>query len=214
MLSHGVVLLFCFICGFANTCFAVPNHSTGSAALFARSGGDVVPLSWAGQIEEGGRVWEFNGTAEEILLQILTINRNYVPVRHPLQQGKDTLVLPASFKRADPVIDCNPSDSWFYAAVSQLAREARYLQSLGDATCSADAGKCARVSCSYNTAIYFCNLRKKRWGIRCARLGQHVIEIARRCETYSEDNKSDVAKGMLRIDGDYELWAGEANPDC
>jgi hypothetical protein len=210
MLLHSRCILLSLLLGFfAMLASAMPADEPGPSSLLRASRTNVVPLVWTGPIIEGGPEYELNGTAEEILSQIITINPDYTPIPY-----RPKAAVPVPVKRDPAAIDCNPSENWFYAAVSQLTREARYLKSLGDATCSAEAGKCARVSCSYNTAVYFCNLRKERWGIRCSSLGQQVEDIAKKCETYSPDNRSNVAKGMLRVPGDYELWAGEANPDC
>lgn len=131
--------------------------STMAQAAFAVEaatipGYDIVPLSW--QIEVSpGQVEVLNGTVEEVIAQAVAINPAFkLPGRVPTPARA---AKPRSLYRRAQVKFCNNFGS---ARVSAIAEGADRLHGLSGApTLGPGPGQCSRVSCSYNSAIYWCN---------------------------------------------------------
>lgn len=61
-----------------------------------------------------------------------------------------------------------------------------YLNSFGDGYCGLDDGpyKCARVSCSYNSAIWLCNDNDTPLRVKCKDLEPFIRKIHDECYTW------------------------------
>lgn len=192
----------------------------------ALDGFTIGPLTWTGPVVDGGINYTFSGTAEvrsslapektstdsfvlqEIYNQILKVNPDFL-IRTPIAYRTSE---PDEGTNVD--VNCDPHEDWDSASVQQLKKEANWLKSLGDRQCNAGVDGCARVSCSYNTAVYLCNLRDYDWGPSCNEVADHVLAIADMCEAWDDETDSSRAKGTITKNGDYRVWAGKANPSC
>ncbi|KAH7367410.1 hypothetical protein B0T11DRAFT_295224 [Plectosphaerella cucumerina] len=57
----------------------------------------------------------------------------------------------------------------------------RYLRALGQAQCGANAGTCARVSCSWNCGMWLCNKRTVHHWVRCGSIANDISFIMDQC---------------------------------
>ncbi|KXH49274.1 hypothetical protein CNYM01_06990 [Colletotrichum nymphaeae SA-01] len=127
-------------------------------------GFDLTAIEWEVQAHPGGENLTLTGTVEEVLKELRTINPNYdqdfgvtsltsteaidVAIESAVTQADDT------FK--DAPVNCAGYDD---ADRKRLAQGARYLLDVkGKPTRGPGPGSCGRVSCSYNSAIYWCNM--------------------------------------------------------
>lgn len=104
-------------------------------------------LTWVGPAFPGGENVNVTGTVPEIVEQLKAMNPNFEP---PKTQTTERSTNP-------PVkVLCNDYGSISFAA---LQNGITYLDSLGGGlACNGPGpGNCGRISCSYNTAIWWCN---------------------------------------------------------
>ncbi|KAF8461498.1 hypothetical protein BDZ91DRAFT_851006 [Kalaharituber pfeilii] len=156
-----------------------------------------LPLSelvFIGEVAEDGKNVTLRGTAESIYKQILEINPHYNPwdfkqyrEHHEKQEKRDTTfrerVTPDDrqiFKRATYTCDV----TWAHAETKHIVSGYKYLYSL-NGHCYAEAGRCARVSCSYNAGITICNANTdRRIGIWCPTIGGEAQWIVDHCNNH------------------------------
>ncbi|KAK7458458.1 hypothetical protein CaCOL14_006893 [Colletotrichum acutatum] len=122
-------------------------------------GFDLTTIEWKVQAHPGGENLTLTGTVEEVLKELRTINPNYdqdfgittltsTEAIDAVTQADDT------FK--DGPVNCAGYDD---ADSKRFAQGARYLLDVkGKPTRGPGPGSCGRVSCSWNSAIYWCNM--------------------------------------------------------
>lgn len=119
-------------------------------------GYDVFEPQWEVEVSPGGPVVVLNGTAEEVHEELLAMNPNWdsdFPIDLPEDtDGRSTLERRTDFSGAK--VEC-----WDQRVDSSEIRTGeRYLRGLtGRPTNKAGPGTCGRVSCSWNSAIWWCN---------------------------------------------------------
>ncbi|KAK0657741.1 hypothetical protein B0T16DRAFT_316009 [Cercophora newfieldiana] len=118
-------------------------------------GYDLVPMAFELEVSLG-RVEVFNGTVQEAIAQAQALNPDFqlpelsLPEQEPLNAPERR-----ELQRRVQVKFCY---NWDGAERAAIYQGIYYLRSLsGTPTLGPGPGKCARVSCSYNSAIIWCN---------------------------------------------------------
>lgn len=135
----------------------------------------MVDVSWAVEAFPGNATStvNLNGTVQEIIQQLIEINSEY-PVHDISIEGSKNVfpdaavstlpdahlagqVLEANEKQASTNKVC--TDRWPAAKYTEIRNGIRYLRQLtsGKPANGPGPGACSRVSCSYKSAIYWCN---------------------------------------------------------
>ncbi|KAK4228060.1 hypothetical protein QBC38DRAFT_525034 [Podospora fimiseda] len=107
----------------------------------------VTELSWELETTPGGPKVALNGTVEQVHAQLLEINPNYDVEFAAVEAGAEdvTAVDSRELQKRD----------WTERIIDGIA----YLRSLGSRSATNGPGpnNCARVSCSWSSAIWYCN---------------------------------------------------------
>ncbi|KAK6819471.1 hypothetical protein PG987_015954 [Apiospora arundinis] len=128
----------------------------------------ISTMFWRGQIEAGGPEMTFNGTVQEVVAQIHKIKPDFpaglnVSRSTPLPNDDD-----------GHAVDCYVGGRGT-ATVSVILDGIKYLHGL-PGNCGVSAGNqgyntCARISCSYNSAIWLCSDHGQEVLWPCSALG-------------------------------------------
>ncbi|KAG7053123.1 Secreted protein [Colletotrichum scovillei] len=130
-------------------------------------GFDLMAIEWDVQAHPGGENLTLTGTVEEVLKELRTINPNYdqdfgitsLTSTKAIDAAIESAVTQADDTFKDAPVNCAGYDD---ADRKRLAQGARYLLDVkGKPTRGPGPGSCGRVSCSYNSAIYWCNMDSK-----------------------------------------------------
>jgi hypothetical protein len=101
-----------------------------------------------------------NGTVQEVRAHLLELNPNYdTEFAAAANKSEVPAVVPRGSDNPPNVVICNVFDKpEGRAFVEYLMEGLRYLRSIsGQPTLGPGPGTCSRVSCSYDSAIYWCN---------------------------------------------------------
>jgi hypothetical protein len=199
-----MVAITSLIFGLAATTLAaaVPTKS-GLASMSHLPLGD---MTWSGALVKGGPVMNITGNHHDITNSIKNANpywlnpnhphyaeahahfMNITTTGHPMSEGAQTAG--ALQKRSNRVSQaCNqriflgPQDrDWAYPY--DIANGVNYLYAVGGghATCSVGARTCARVSCSWDSAILFCNDNNFGLSLPCSLIAQNARFVLETCE--------------------------------
>ncbi|KAL3417498.1 hypothetical protein PVAG01_10508 [Phlyctema vagabunda] len=124
----------------------------------------VSPLEWNIQAFPDGANLTLYGTTQEVHSQLVALNPNY-EVDFPWTYDNSTDV-EASFtleKRTDFNGAKRTCFNFPTAALSKIPQTIDYLYGVsGQPTLEAGLGRCSRVSCQYNTAVWWCNDNNSR----------------------------------------------------
>ncbi|KXH66789.1 hypothetical protein CSAL01_11601 [Colletotrichum salicis] len=127
-------------------------------------GFDLMTVEWEVQAHPGGENLTLTGTVEEVLKELRTINPNYdqdfgittLSSTEAIDAAIESAVTQADDVFKDAPVNCAGYDD---ADRKRLAQGARYLLDVqGKPTRGPGPGSCGRVSCSWNAAIYWCNM--------------------------------------------------------
>jgi hypothetical protein len=119
-------------------------------------GYDIVDISWEVEITPGGEKVILNGTVQEVYAQLIELYPEY-KANFPITTHTE-----ASMKRNDDS-HLSKRDSWVcgnfpQCSMTHIDEGISYLYGVqGSPTNGPGPGNCGRVSCSYNSAIYWCN---------------------------------------------------------
>ncbi|KAF5594034.1 uncharacterized protein FSUBG_9607 [Fusarium subglutinans] len=148
----------------------------------------IVPMTWVGPIEEGGKSYTFKGTAEEVLAQIEKLNPNFAEFADSKMKDDSSKFYPRiSHLTAQTRVACDGGGPNGGQSMRTKVSDARqgidHLKRLGDFGCGAPARSCARMTCNWQSAIWFCNDNDYEVSDRCdwqGYLGELVIEKCQR----------------------------------
>ncbi|KAK1658320.1 hypothetical protein BDP55DRAFT_698437 [Colletotrichum godetiae] len=130
-------------------------------------GFDLMTVEWEVQAHPGGENLTLTGTVEEVLKELRIINPNYdqdfgittLSFTEAIDAAIESAVTQADDVFKDAPVNCAGYDD---ADRKRLAQGARYLLDVqGKPTRGPGPGSCGRVSCSWNAAIYWCNMDSK-----------------------------------------------------
>ncbi|OBT68961.1 hypothetical protein VE03_01268 [Pseudogymnoascus sp. 23342-1-I1] len=109
----------------------------------------LTDMTYIGPITPGGENHTLVGDAKGIYDQILQLNPSYNITDFNVPPP------PELVGRTPTAVYCDVTAN--YAANNRIREGISYLNSLGAGACYAGARTCRRPSCSWNSAIYFCN---------------------------------------------------------
>ncbi|KAK1660161.1 hypothetical protein BDP55DRAFT_732700 [Colletotrichum godetiae] len=140
---------------FAVSASALPSHNEVSELQAPIDAFDIVIPQWEVQAAPGGEKLILAGTVEQVLSELQAINPNYAQ-----DFGLDfELPSPAVHKRSDfdgAAFACNVTKAMADQRV--IVKGAKYLRGVkGKPHHPPGPNTCARVSCSWKSAIWWCN---------------------------------------------------------
>ncbi|KFX92339.1 hypothetical protein V490_05438 [Pseudogymnoascus sp. VKM F-3557] len=112
----------------------------------------LADMTYVGPVTPGGKDYTLVGDAKDIHEQILALNPSY---------SIDDFNIPApqDAQLVDRSVVSNQCDvSTRYAQQAATKEGIKHLNSLGAGYCRLGPTVCTRVTCSWNSAIYYCNL--------------------------------------------------------
>ncbi|KAF2664745.1 hypothetical protein BT63DRAFT_483419 [Microthyrium microscopicum] len=130
-----------------------------AAALTTRNAGAPIPgygveeIKWSLPATQDGKAASFHGTVQNVTAQLVKLNPSW----------KDSVKrsIPSRLvARAEWNVNCNPGHGWDYANTGVIRDGINHLRSLPAADHPQNGpgpGNCGRVSCSYDSAIWWCN---------------------------------------------------------
>ncbi|KAE9567778.1 hypothetical protein CGMCC3_g16073 [Colletotrichum fructicola] len=140
------------------TALAAQAATIGSTASQAPiTGYSVYVPEWEVQAFPGGEIQIIGGTVEQVLDELRKINPNYdedFGIGNVTESGLTDVVGPkADFEGAATVCD-----GWELANTARIREGISHLDGIdGKPHRGAGPASCGRVSCSYNSAIWWCN---------------------------------------------------------
>ncbi|EPE27412.1 hypothetical protein GLAREA_04203 [Glarea lozoyensis ATCC 20868] len=99
--------------------------------------------------------------------------------------------LNARNKSPPPLCNQNIGNPWTPTDVLYINNGITYLR--GKGSCGVNPRSCARISCSYQAAIFLCNDRNDFIAPSCAYLASYAQDIVNRCQFFSSFKKWQVA---------------------
>lgn len=122
------------------------------------AGYEAEVASWEFQVMPGGPPVVLNGTVEEVHAELLRLNPNWdsdFPQRVARSQDQDwTLEKRTDFSMANTLCDA----TWGSAHDGPISEGIERLERIGGVPrLGPGPGKCSRVSCSWDSAIWWCN---------------------------------------------------------
>ncbi|RYC57770.1 hypothetical protein CHU98_g8440 [Xylaria longipes] len=191
---------------------AVPQGGSPTDELSFQSGipsnHSIGDIEWRG-FEDFDEGQAFTGTIEVtlalLLLSILKWQSNNATqnVIHQMRQIKGTHYMPSFVSRAENhTLEAEPN---YHIASRKVTcggppadlmgtfEGIRYLSHISNSImCNTPPASCGRISCSYNSAIYWCNENSYLTGARCNMFAQYAIQVFIACT-----NKNKVSGKIL-----------------
>ncbi|KAI1772961.1 hypothetical protein F4818DRAFT_443846 [Hypoxylon cercidicola] len=156
-------------------------------------------VTWTGNITANGPEISFTGHSfQDIEAQIRQANPNFDWPDHNVAD----LSLP---NKAVDRLSCDLPQFW-YADKFHVDDGIEYLRGK-TGRCHIDAGPqfCSRISCSYDSAIFWCNDRDSRLSIDCNLWAQYAQDVRDACTT---DDPSEHVKGQEFSTYDWNIIIG------
>ncbi|RYP11490.1 hypothetical protein DL764_000013 [Monosporascus ibericus] len=194
-----------------------PSPSTAAHAETA------VPMMFTGALRAGGPNVTYNGTLQSIVKQICTENPHY-PFRNrttfPITSDGSTKSGDTGIARSDTIgaissdlahnardenVFCGiGGDGW--ADKDAIVEAITYLRDLSGA-CYAFPGPgfCGRISCSYNSAVWWCNDKPRVVKYPCSFFADFVQTITNEC---SDQWEKQIQGQVFSEDGSYNVIVG------
>ncbi|KAF5646978.1 uncharacterized protein FTJAE_1809 [Fusarium tjaetaba] len=149
----------------------------------------IVPMTWVGPIEEGGKNHTFKGTAEEVLAQIEKLNPNFAEFADSKKKDDSTKVSIRALEARQPTrVACDGGGPNGGQSMRTKVSDARqgidHLRRLGDFGCGAPARSCARMTCNWQSAIWFCNDNDYEVSDRCDWQGYLAELVIEKCQRH------------------------------
>ncbi|KAF8970243.1 hypothetical protein BDZ97DRAFT_1792634 [Flammula alnicola] len=163
----------------------------------------LVPITYVGPITPGGANLTITGTPKEIYDQIIEMNPKYNIVAFNLEK-RDFISIE---ERTPDRVACNVEGGAIY---SDIAEGIDYLNNLGAGACNlGPKPACSRVTCSDNSAIYYCNDNSYTIGPSCNYLGYGMAQaILNQCAVCSG---SCTLSGQAWDTQNYNIIVGASN---
>ncbi|KAH7363924.1 hypothetical protein BKA65DRAFT_545838 [Rhexocercosporidium sp. MPI-PUGE-AT-0058] len=162
---------------------------------------EIVPLLVTGSIN--GIAINHTGTIEEVFAQLDAEENSFklsdlTAWDNPDLQTRDTAYMTD--------VNCIPvnGQNWNRAKAGAINTGIQYLRR-GYMSCWVNAHSCARVSCSWDSGIYFCNNNNYNLGHPCAQIADYAAAIYDRCK-YQKNLISDKeVGGQAWDDGNWNV---------
>ncbi|KAK8070091.1 hypothetical protein PG994_006707 [Apiospora phragmitis] len=173
--------LCCAFAAFMVEAASLPGAHGGETDLAKRSNSQVEGrgITWKLAIEEGGPIIEFNGTLQQVKKQIQAIKPDFKFTPVPLSSNT------SSNTAALNELDCL-DENQDAAIAGAIGDDIKYLNGLGDARCGdhggSDGTHCGTISCSWNSAIKWCNMGPDYYEDYCSSFAYYAQNILDDCK--------------------------------
>ncbi|KAM7205982.1 hypothetical protein V8F33_000812 [Rhypophila sp. PSN 637] len=147
----------------------------------------VQEIIWQVEPFDNGTSVEISGTVQDVIAELLKINPHYLEDQFKADVNDAKLTI--TYKR-DNHINCNPRPGeWEPADPWEIQGGITYLRKIyGRPGSSAGPSTCGRVSCSWNSAIWWCNDNDKPMTLDSfGDIAQCAQEIVNTCNKTLED---------------------------
>ncbi|KAI8630389.1 hypothetical protein F5Y19DRAFT_483731 [Xylariaceae sp. FL1651] len=147
----------------------------------------VAPITWTMPIVPGGEDYAFQGTAQEVFLQVNAARAKLgLPPNPDLTMSADNQVSSrtgnAQAARHWQNTICNVPGMNGDATVPPIKDGIKYLRGLdGNCTIGPGRGNCGQISCSWHSAIYWCNDNDYEYSHKCSELADYGESIVDNC---------------------------------
>ncbi|UNI21264.1 hypothetical protein JDV02_007269 [Purpureocillium takamizusanense] len=123
--------------------------------------------SWTVQLSPGSEPVTINGTVEDVVSEIKKVNPHWIALEGATDSSEPSSSATRRKKRADfsgGDVEClDSSHGYGHAIKRRIQQGIRYLHGVhGRPHHEAGPEECGRVSCSYNSAIWWCNNNRDR----------------------------------------------------
>ncbi|KAI1759099.1 hypothetical protein GGR53DRAFT_471679 [Hypoxylon sp. FL1150] len=153
-------------------------------------------VTWVGNITANGPEVSFTGASfPEIEAQIRQDNSNFT-------WPEETTDMSLPDKIVDHLSCYLPQ--FYFARKYYVDQGIEYLKGI-TGRCHIDAKVCSRISCSYDSGIFFCNDNDKPLQVNCGRWPQYAQDIVNKCTT---DDPSEHVKGQQFSDDNWNVIVG------
>ncbi|KAI1494718.1 hypothetical protein F5X96DRAFT_693821 [Biscogniauxia mediterranea] len=155
-------------------------------------------ITWTGKITEDGPILEFTGSSlQHIEAQIRRAHPSFSGWS-PLEEPRS----PAQVKREKDFINCEPPGAQ-YASSYWIVHAIDYLRGIkGNCTNGPGPANCGRISCSWNSGIWWCNDDTEPKTVDCSLFASYVADIVERC--YNEGRTPDWC--VMGQEFDCDKW--------
>ncbi|KAI1139440.1 hypothetical protein F5Y05DRAFT_412540 [Hypoxylon sp. FL0543] len=183
---------------------ALPQGSKNQRGL--PSGYSLSNLTWTGTITKDGPDMSFNGSSfQDIEAQILKVDQDFTWDSENIT-SPNTLM--TSVKHH---LSCDPNNIW-WAQVFRIQQGVDYLKGI-KGTCSMGPGPrvCTRISCSYKSAIWWCN--DNDYSIRedCSVWSDYAQDILNSCQTHDASSR---VRGQEFSTDNWNIMIGFDDDHC
>ncbi|KAI1188780.1 hypothetical protein F5B17DRAFT_451362 [Nemania serpens] len=194
------------------------------AAHGAPNNADKSSITWTGRVEEGGELMSITGTdLQHIEAQIREIRPDFSwagpgtleaePREFSVQGGdEDDNDNDNNDGDGDDDMLCEMAWDSSFASVFHIRQGIDYLRKIhGDCTNGPGPGNCSRVSCSYQSGIWFCNDNPHPISVPCSAFGDRAWDIVEKCYAHG-DFPTDCVHGQAFNATGWNVYV--AGADC
>ncbi|KAI0838558.1 hypothetical protein F5Y06DRAFT_287264 [Hypoxylon sp. FL0890] len=170
------------------------------------SGYSVSNLTWTGSVTKNGPDMSFNGSSfQDIEAQILKVNPNF---SWDDENTANVTILTTSVKDH---LTCDPNNIW-WAQVFRIQQGIDYLKGKKGA-CSMGPGPrvCTRISCSYKSAIWWCNDNDHSIKEDCSLWSDYAQDIVNSCQTHDASSR---VRGQEFSTNNWNVMVGFDDDHC
>ncbi|KAK0663510.1 hypothetical protein QBC41DRAFT_23981 [Cercophora samala] len=178
-------------------------------------------ITWTGQVVANGPMVNFTGPSLRIIeQQIAAVYPGFTWATAP--QPEDDFSL-SGLNVDDTQDDTNPSmlSCWEGGAgdadASHITDGIYYLKTVpGYCTNGAGSSNCGQISCSYNSAILWCNNNKHTYTTHCKSLAKYAQAIVNGCQRITRDSAHDTlwTRGTQGDEHGISVIAAKPVVDC
>ncbi|KAI1453674.1 hypothetical protein F4805DRAFT_360633 [Annulohypoxylon moriforme] len=174
------------------------------------SGYSLSNLTWTGNITKNGPERSFTGpNFQSIDAQILKANPDFTwPDVNSTDLNSTDLATPS---KSEPWLTCDPNNIW-YAQAFRIEEGIDYL-SKRTGKCHMDAGPrvCTRISCSYKSAIWWCNDNTNPIEENCMLWSHYAQNILDACRSNDAANR---VRGQKFSSANWNIMVGFDDDHC
>ncbi|KAI1407984.1 hypothetical protein F5Y13DRAFT_194831 [Hypoxylon sp. FL1857] len=163
-------------------------------------------LTWTGTVTKNGPKMSFNGSSfEDIEAQIHRMNPDFS------WDDQDVIGTPVHSTSEKAHLTCDPNNIW-WAQVFRINQGIEYLKGK-TGTCSMGPGPrvCTRISCSYKSAIWWCNDNDYSIEEDCSIWANYAQDIVDQCQTHDATAR---VRGQEFSTDNWNIMVGFDNDHC
>ncbi|KAI1180656.1 hypothetical protein F4777DRAFT_573886 [Nemania sp. FL0916] len=179
-------------------------------------------IMWTGQIEENGKIMSFWGpNLQAIESQIRQRNPSFTWSLEPETESETEASLATAADNDNDTsssssgngnsdgVSCHVGANPAFASVYHIRQGINYLHKIhGNCTIGPGPGNCSRVSCSYQSGIWFCNDNPYPKSVPCSTFGDRAADIIYDCYAHGHFPIDSVQGQAFAPDGWNVIVAG------